>query len=358
MPPFSEPNMSHTQHQYLLVRAMGQTPAEFEVFFDNGVVAVGWSNANFSKVVDPTTLVARVKDAYYEGSSTAPQVVARKLNEVRRFKNIRPGDRIIVPYYSTLRLAIAEEDELFDSGRGYNLDLANQRRVRYVRTDDGQYVTIPRRSLSEALQRRARARGTTVADLFEFASELEPLFQGDHSGWFAQIEKAEALRVDRFKRELLRNIRKGNTNLQAGGYGLEELVRDLLTSEGYSAQILSKRAFQGVADADVLATRSDRFGETKLLVQVKHHQGVTGTFGAEQLAEIRNATPELYQDYSLVLVSSAQASPELAAACEAEGILLVDGNELVDWIYDLLPRLDAAIRIRLGISEVPEFAVV
>jgi restriction system protein len=187
---------------------------------------------------------------------------------------------------------------------------------------------------------------------------LEPLFQGDHSGWFAQIEKAEALRVDRFKRELLRNIRKGNTNLQAGGYGLEELVRDLLTSEGYSAQILSKRAFQGVADADVLATRSDRFGETKLLVQVKHHQGVTGTFGAEQLAEIRNATPELYQDYSLVLVSSAQASPELAAACEAEGILLVDGNELVDWIYDLLPRLDAAIRIRLGISEVPEFAVV
>ncbi len=36
--------------------------------------------------------------------------------------------------------------------------------------------------------------------------------------------------------------------------------------EGYKAKILGKRMFPGVADADIVASRADRFGEDLLLV--------------------------------------------------------------------------------------------
>lgn len=51
----------NTKTGYYMVRAMGQTEKDFNIFFEGNVVAVGWSKVVFSKVEDPETLVEQVK---------------------------------------------------------------------------------------------------------------------------------------------------------------------------------------------------------------------------------------------------------------------------------------------------------
>lgn len=320
-------------NRYFFVRAMGQTDPEFEVFLNRSVVAVGWCKVDFTSFHDLERLLNEVQRIYYSFENTAPQVVSRKLNEVRRFKTILEGYRIIVPHYSVVHLATATAEEIYDRDVAHSLDLANQRRVKYVKSSRGDLISIPRSKLSEGLQRKLRVRGTTISDLAEFSEELRPLFDGKIGGWEMQFENRTNKLLKESKVALLKNIREGHTNLQAGGRGLEELVRELLEGEGYQAEILSKRLFSGFGDADIVASRSDRFGENRLLVQVKHHRGESNKFGADQLEQARRSHPK-YVDSKLVVVTTGEASEELKRSCENRGIALIVGKELVDWIFD------------------------
>lgn len=345
--------MKNAEQGYYMVRAMRQTEQDFDLFFEKNVVAVGWSYVDFTSSEDAEALVERV---YYSDGKTAPQVVGKKKNEVRRFKGIKSGDRIIIPYYDAICLAKARSEQLYDKTIVDSLDLSNQRQVDYLRVE-GSVVHISRDELSERLQRRLRVRGTTVADLYEFGEEIEALFSKKNFSWLLQFEKAQKDLVSDFKTELLQNIQEGKTNLQTGGVGLENLVRELLEIEGYKAKVLSKSVFPGFADADIRASRADRFGEINLLVQVKHHTGITDTWGAKQLAEILRQQPTKYPDYKLVLVSTAEASDELREMCEKQDIILFTGSDLASWVFEAIPKLDPKTRIKLGISNVPELAV-
>lgn len=346
---------SENGHRYLMVRVTARPEEDLAVFFEKGVVAVGWSRVSFRVSDDPQILAREVKDVYYPPGGTAPQVVSKKLNEVIRFKRIRPGDRIVVPIHNAIALAVAGEEEIHDAEAGTTHDLANQRRAEFFRSK-GQLVAISRSKLSEALQRRLRVRGSTVADLSEFGSEIEGLFDTENVGWQLQFEKAENAAASAFKRDLLRNIQSGTTNLEAGGVGLERLVRELLTIEGYTARVLGKQSFRGWGDADIVATKSDKFNETSLLVQVKHHTGETGPFGAEQLLAIIRNQSEQYAEHHLVLVTTALASEELRNLCASQDITLIAGSDLIDWIYELQPELPSDVRIKLGITDVPVIA--
>jgi hypothetical protein len=79
--------------------------------------------------------------------------------------------------------------------------------------------------------------------------------------------------------------------------------------------------------------------------------------GAQQLKEIRNQMPEEYKEHILVLVSWAEASPELKQKAQDWDIVLICGEDLVDWIYDCLENLDLSNRTKLGIGTVPSLLV-
>lgn len=335
---------------YYLVRAMSQSQSDFDVFFENNVVAVGWSKVDFSQFDDVDSLVNKVREKYYENGESAPQVIGKKKNEVRRFKGIKEGDRIVIPFWGAICLAEAEKDELY-SKQDYDQDLSNQRKVTYHRSQSGKVIFIPRDKLSEALQRRLRVRGTTIADLREFSEEIDYLFKGEDFDTIYDKKRIKA--SDRFKENLLKNIQAGKTNLESGGYGLEKLVKELLEIDGYEAEIQSKQRFSGFADADIEAIKEDFLLVEKLFVQVKHHSGTTGTWGAEQLTEILNSEKDLLSEYRLVLVTSATPSDELEKFCEMKNIILVSGNDLSEWVFKSLYRLKYETKKRLGISDVP-----
>ncbi len=350
--------MEGLQRNYLMVRAMGQQQKEFDVFFGNSVVALGWSDIDFSKFADAESVAAEVEAKHLSDQKYAPTSVGKWLAQVRRFKNIRSGDRILVPYYESVCLATATGAETYDPRVAKSLDLANQKAVQYTLTEDGKPLSIPRSQLSEGLQRRLSVRGSMVADLFEFKEEIEPLFGAEHIDWRARLQLSEADATKKFKSQLLQRMKAGKTNLRAGGLGLERLVKRLLELDGYKAEILAKQTFRSFGDADVQASRADRFSESKLLVQVKHHSGKSDTTAAKQLQEILNQYPAEYADFNLAVVTTAEASEELKTICAENNIVVMDGDDVVDWIFEALPNLEAEWKMKLGIISVPELAVI
>lgn len=334
--------------RHYLVRAMTQSQEDFSVFFKNNVVAVGWSKIDFSSFSSSDELVSKVYCSYYENGSSSRSVVGKKKNEVRRFKEMKKGDRIVIPFPRSICLAESEEAEFY-SHSAYEQDLSNQRSVTYHRDQNNKIIFIPRSKLSEGLQRRLKVRGTTISDLWEFGDEIDRLFDGqdfDSSYVSSHLDAIETFKID-----LLNNIQSGNTGLESGGYGLEKLVRELLEIDGYSAEIQSKQRFSGFSDADIEAVKQDFVSSTRLFVQVKHHQGTTGCWGAKQLMKILDN--DIFADHGLVLVTSALPSEELVDLCEAKDITLIQGNDLADWIYKSLGRLSFQTKKRLRISDVP-----
>lgn len=133
---------------------------------------------------------------------------------------------------------------------------------------------------------------------------------------------------------------------------MEKLVAALFECEGYKTAIPSKKHFAGWSDADIKAEKSDKFSETKILVQVKHHSGVSGKYGIDQLQEIQKHTHE-YNDYMLIFITTAQIAQEVRDKGERCGIILMDGAELVDWLFTYIDDLGEEMKTQLRISSVP-----
>lgn len=165
-------------------------------------------------------------------------------------------------------------------------------------------------------------------------------------------KKKEKELIEVFKNTLLENIKNGNTNLQSGGIGLEILVKELFECEGYKATICAKNKFAGCADADVEATKVDRFLDYKIFIQVKHHSGFTNDYGLDQLNIIKNS--DKYVDYKYVFITSADIPDNVRKKAEDLDIDCMDGKELVEWIYENINKLSDEVKNKLGISSVPQ----
>ena len=340
-----------------MVRAMFSREADFQEFLKKDVVAVGWSEVNFSSF-KTNELRNVIWEKYYKESSKRSQSISLALNQALMFKNIKENDRIIIPYRSGIVLALAKGEEFY-SQEACALDLANQHRVSYRRNGNDEPLVIQRNDLSEGLQRRLRVRGRSVLNLNEFDSEIERMFN-DFSGkvfsYVAEIRQKEKDEIELFKRNLLKRIQNGNTHLQTGGIGLEQLVCELLKCEGYDACVLPKRSFPNSADADIRAIKEDSFGTQKLLLQVKHHHGYTGDWGLYQLNAIKEMDDEKYEDYNYVLLTSASVGDDVMKKSSEMGIDVYDGKTLVEIICSNIEKLSPETKRKLGISLVPHLS--
>lgn len=337
-----------SERNYYMVRAMLSSEEDFKTFFDNSVVAVGWSRIDFTKYHDVIQLREVVRDEYYS-KDVAQQVVSKKLNEVERFKSIKKGDYIIVPYNSYIAIAEAGNTEIYSETVKY-MDLSNQIEV-YYRYENGELLTIPRNDLSEGLQRRLRVRGNTVSNLFEFKEEIERIFSCKSYSYSSEMQKLEQDELKKLKKGLLESIQNGKTNLQTGGIGLENLICELMECEGYSAQVLAKTKFSGKADADIRAIKEDAFMSKKIFVQVKHHSGYSGDEGIRQIIDVLEQ--DEYKDYDGYFITSALVEDNVRDYAAKHNIEVMDGEALVELIVNNLNNLSETTKRTLGICGVP-----
>lgn len=302
-------------------------------------VGYGWSQMNFSEHSSAESLMASFHDRGIE--------IGRKGNQIRRFFNICADDLIVVPVARAILLARATGEKSFAQDIAYG---ENRVGVRFLRGEDGTVKRIPRDDLSTALETRLKIR-IAVASLDEFSDELETLYARLEAGGFSDIsgqheaENGEA--VEAFKKSLLKRIQQGSTFLSGGGNGLEMLVMELLKLEGYDVHRPSKRHYEGIADADIEAYRKDRFNPSKLLIQVKHHKGVTDDHGVRQLAAIDE------DDAQRWLITTAIVDEGVEALAEKDGIQIMDGDDFADWLFEHCQHLSVATRSRLGLSDAP-----
>lgn len=196
----------------------------------------------------------------------------------------------------------------------------------------------------------------TIAKLDKFKEEILKIMamvkeNGAYQTSSHLLEKENVAR-ENFRSSLLSAILHGHTKLDAGGYGLEKLVKELLEIEGYKACIQAKNQSSDISDIDIFAEKEDKFYYSRLLIQVKHHKGVTNEHGLKQL--IAYETEEDDVQAQKWLITSANMNNESIELARENNIQIMNGKELVDWIADCLPKLSTATKQTLGIIEVPQ----
>lgn len=307
---------------------------------DLGQVGYGWPQINFSEAGTLDELVSTFRERNIN--------VGRQLNQIKRFYSIKAGDIIVVPLPHTIAIGYATGAKSYEPGIEYG---ENRISVNFLRHDNGSIVRISRSDLTGAFSSRLKIR-MTVVSLAEFKDEvlavIERIESNGATAIDSRVQELEEKAQQQLKQQLLQNICGGKTYLESGGYGLEKLVAELLRAEGYDAKILDKAAFEGQADADILAVRADRFSSTTLLVQVKHHAGTTGFQAVSQLTAIDEESKA--QKW---IVTSAKMSRTAKEAAEQQGINIIEGESLVDWIIEQASKLPTNTLYKLGISSVP-----
>jgi restriction system protein len=328
--------MEISERKYILVRSKIDPDT-------SSVVGIGYGDVPFNKYSSADEIISEINKLY---------PVGRRANQIRRFKGIRKGDVIVVPLYRSIALGIAEDKEIYAPECGLK-DSDNQREVRFLRSKESNTVIrIPRIDLPTDLQTRLKIQ-IAVADLGQFSKQFDRLLDKPGvSPWDNAYLEACSDEENDFTKRLTTNLRKQKTRLAASGSGLEQLVKELLQVSGYAnADVLSKRHFPGDADADISA--SNRF--SKILIQVKHHDGDSGPWGIEQLKKIAQFCPDDYADYQLVFLTSGAVDEKVRNEAVSVGFIVIDGDALAEWVLASLPRLSEKTKMMLGISEVPHF---
>jgi restriction system protein len=310
----------------------------------DNLAGYGWPQVNFSEAEDTKELMALFAEKGIDPG--------RHRNQIKRFFSIKSGDIVVVPLHRAVAFGIATGKRSYATGIGYG---ENRTGVEYLRHDDGSVIRVPRTELPEALSTRLRIR-MSVVSLDEFKDDIIRIIDQIEStggaSFNSHIQQLEAEAQINLRQQLLDNIRNGKTNLASGGIGLEKLVTELLHTEGYAAKVLAKTAFEGKADADIEAFREDRFSSSKLLIQVKHHNGETGYHALRQLQHL-----EADDDVQKWLITTGDVPPTLVDEAGSEGIEVMDGERFVEWIVERANQLSPATLNQLGLSVAPSLLI-
>lgn len=310
-------------------------------------IGYGWSNVNFSKYKNE-------KELFSSGFKDID--VGRKTNQIKNYYNLYKGNLVIVPLSGAISLAevIGEKSFSLDTNLG-----ENQINVKFLINKDGNVAYIPRKTLSTALQSRLKLR-MAIADLIDFSDEINlltgSLEKGEAYTWEQGILEKEEKAKNQFKEDLLERIQDGkDTAIQAGGYGLEVLIQELLCAQGYNAKIPSKNSSSGIEDIDIIAKRSNLLTNDieTLLIQVKHHKGKTNDWGLKQLEAYKVDNETSHSRKVLITTGNMDNKIRERAEVEYPEIVILEGNQFIDWLYENLTLIEESTRIKLGISNIP-----
>lgn len=309
---------------------------------ENNLAGYGWGQVNFSEFNS-------AEDIYRYLEHEKRVNLGRQKNQIKRFFKITKGDLVVIPVHRAIVLGVATGEKSFQPGINYG---ENQVRVSYFRDLGGKIVRIPRSKLSQGLESRLKIR-MSIAQLDDFEEEIlgyQKQLKDSGSVCFDSIFQQKLDDAEEtVKAGLLANLRNGQTGLESGGYGLEKLIKELLEIEGYAAHIEAKNQSSGIADIDITATRNDPISSNRVFIQAKHHYGTTSRHGIKQLIAI-----EEEEHHDKWLITTGDVSEDDKEFAQGNNVKIMEGNELVEWIYKRISRLSDYTKEALRISVVPQ----
>ncbi|EDQ02027.1 restriction endonuclease [Shewanella benthica] len=301
----------------------------------------GWEYIDFSSFVTFSNLMEHVTG---QGIDTG-----RRRNQMSRFFHIKEGDIVVVPVHRAIVIGVATGEKGYQHEGGYG---SNRVVVNYFTDEQGEAITIPRAKLTQGLESRLKIR-MTVISLNEFEEEIttyvDQLLENNKVCFDSLFQQKRDLAVSVFKEQLLSNLRTGATTLKSGGYGLEELIKELMEIEGYTASIAAKNSTSDISDVDIIASRIDPVSNNRVYIQAKHHSGITSDWGIKQLAAI-----EEDEHIDKWLITTGCVSEDTKEIAKQENISIMEGGALVDWIYSRVNDLLPATKEQLGVGLLPQ----
>lgn len=312
---------------------------------DKGFIGYGWDRVDFSKFDNENDLIKQFSQQY-------PNGIGRHTNNIKRYYNLKKGDIVIVPLFKSIAIGVVDGEKKFDITLSQN-NACNLISVDFFKTEDKHLALIPRGLLTQGLESRLKLR-TSIANLNVFKDNICDLIDAIKNKGFYEHEtyilEREEKEKSNFKQKLLQFITSGKTWISAGGNGLERLVKELFEIEGYTAKIHAKNKTRDISDIDIIADKIDRFSETHILIQVKHHSNISGSYGIKQLIAINDYDD---QNYKKLFITTADISEETKVFALENNIETMVGSELVDWIYENIDKLSNKTKQQLGIIEIP-----
>lgn len=331
--------MSEQKYDYYMIRT------DYDLLKKN-VVGIGWNDVNFSKFPNAETIADKIRTKYYNGKSSS--AISKKLNQIKRFKNMKEGDIALIPTGSYIAFAKILNEESFSKGD----EFANQRKVDVLKNIHGGVKLVSRKEFTTSLQNKFRMLGSIVLDINQFKDEIDYVMNKSGIDIEHSIFTKEQNEKSSLRKGLREKIENGKTFLEAGGLGLENLLVELFKIEGYEATRLDKKRFLGKADADIDAKKEDAFSATKFLIQAKHHQGTSEKEGIEQLIGALE-DPE-YDGYQGIFMTTAtEIDSDAEKLANDEGIQVFKLEDIVDLIIENIDTLSPETKYILGMTRYP-----
>lgn len=305
---------------------------------NEGYIGYGFARINFSDYQDVKDLLNTFEIQYPKRK--------RSRNMVRNFFILKAGDIVVVPVHKAIKIAIVCGEKRYVPN---TRDSNNQIKVNYLRNTYGEVIKIPNKDLVSFLQTRLRIKRTNGVLKGKYADEIIKIIEQIKTNGFynqnAHYQQQVNEHITNFKHQLLKHIQQGNMRIQAGGYGLEQLIAELYAIQGYKTRICSKRQLKGVADIDVIAENNDE----KLVIQVKHHHGISNNKGIIQLKEYYHQSDLMCRK---IFITTAHDITEGARnIAHQHHIEVMVGKQLVEFICENLPKLSQSTKAKLGIFE-------
>lgn len=316
-----------------------------EKVIKKGYVGLGWGKVDFSQFQNIRDLLHRIKEQY-------PNGIGKSKNKIKYFFSLKAGDIVVIPLVKSVAIGIVEGKKNFDVSFGYKAtNLVSVSFFRDKNTD--KLIKVPRAKLTDNFQRYLKFRGS-ICNLKEFEAEIQNLINdisnGDVYTYDTYLIREEEKLEERFKKDLLQKIVSGKSYLSPDKF--EMLIIELLKLEGYTAIRKAKNQSSDISDIDIKAYGRDIFSNN-LFIQAKLHEGETDSRGVKQLLEYQCSDDELEMNYKKCLVTTAILSESAALLAEDNNILVIEGIQLVDWIYKHVANLSMATKNSLGIMHVP-----
>lgn len=314
-----------------------------------GLVGYAWEKVDFSQY-------SITKDLFEKGFKDIN--VGRKRKQIKYFFELTEGDIVVVPVSGAIAIGIVKAEKKIYIPNSEIAFSANRIKVDFFQDDKG-IVYVPRGEIATNLERRLKIR-MSVASLESFRSDIEKIVSKLETKeiytWNSDMLEKEENAKNNFINELDERLRtEKGLGIAAGGYGLEKLIRDIFEVKGYEAFIPSKNDRPAGEDVDIVAHKEGEFGSKgeKYLIQVKHHRGNTGRTGLVQLIACKDDEENDEYCYKKILITTAKVADELKKEAELHNIIVVEGRQLSEWLFENLDLLSKVTLLKLGISNTP-----
>lgn len=316
---------------------------------ESAYVGYGWKNVNFSL---HSTVELLLKDGF-NGVN-----IGRKRKQITMFYNLKKDDIVIVPVGGAVAIGIVDGEKTYHQ----NSDIKNSYnriKVNFFKNSKNQVLYVPRNQLNTDLERRLKIR-MSIANLEHWNETIKTIIIGLKEGEIPTWDSAMLVKEEKAKSEFIHQLEERlrtekGLGISAGGYGLEKIINEMFQAKGYDSEIPSKNSRPKGEDVDIIARKSDEFGELGeiYLIQVKHHRGTTPRIGLDQLKKCNDSENDENNIYKKVLITTAIVSDTLKEEAKRENITIVEGLELAQWIYDNLELLSSVTKRSIGIGEIP-----